>query len=55
MVKEKGYSEEELPTNQTLNTKVNSLGYKPKKVRKVKPLKKIKETDAIWDFKCNNG
>lgn len=49
LIQDKNYTEEELPTNQTLNTKINQLGYKLKKVRKVKPLKKIKETDAIFD------
>jgi len=48
LIQEKGYTEESLPTNQTLNSKVNELGYQLKKVRKVKPLKKIKETDAIF-------
>lgn len=48
LVKEKGYSEEELPSNQTLNTKINALGYTLRKVRKVRPLKKIAETDAIF-------
>jgi len=45
---EKGYTEEELPSNQTLNTKVNELGYHLKKVKKTKPLKKVKETDDIF-------
>lgn len=44
----KGYTEEDLPTNQTLNIKVNQLGYKLEKVRKTKPIKKIKETDDIF-------
>ena len=38
-----------LPTNQTLNTLVNNLGYKLKRVQKSKPLKKIAETDAIFE------
>lgn len=49
LVKQKGYKNEELPTNQTLNNKINELGYKLKKVRKVKPLKKIEQTDAIFE------
>jgi len=40
LIEKKGYTDEELPTNQTLNTKVNKLGYNLKKVRKTKPLKK---------------
>ena len=43
------YTNEVLPTNQTLNTKVNQLGYKLKKVQKLKPIKKIPETDMIFE------
>ncbi|MDY0406309.1 ISAzo13 family transposase [Virgibacillus sp. 179-BFC.A HS] len=46
---EKGYTDEELPSNQTLNTKTNQLGYKLDKVKKTKPAKKIKETDVIFE------
>ena len=49
LIEQKGYTEEELPTNQTLNTKINSLGYGLKKIQKTKPLKKIEETDAIFE------
>jgi len=46
---QKGYRDEDLPSNQTLNTKVNQLGYQLKKVKKTEPLKKIKETDDIFE------
>jgi hypothetical protein len=49
LLDKKGYTEEELPTNQTLNTKVNQLGYHLKKVKKVKPVKKTEHTDAIFE------
>ena len=49
LIKQKGYEDEDLPTNQTLNTKINKMGYHLKKVKKVKPLKKIEQTDAIFD------
>lgn len=49
LVKEKGYSEEELPCEDTIRRKLNQLGYYPKKVRKSQPLKKIPETDAIFE------
>jgi len=49
LINQKIYKDEELPTNATLNTKINELGYKLKKVRKVKPLKKIEQTDAIFE------
>ena len=48
LVKQKHYEEKDLPTNQTLNTKINAMGYHLKRVQKVKPLKKIEETDAIF-------
>ena len=43
------YNEENLPCARTINTKLNELGYHPKKVQKTKPKKKIKETDAIFE------
>jgi transposase len=49
LVQTKGYSLEELPTLQTLNTKINNMGYTLKKVMKTKPLKKIPETDMIFE------
>jgi hypothetical protein len=49
LISQKGYTDEELPSNQTLNTKVNQMGYGLKKVLKTKPLKKIEETDAIFE------
>lgn len=49
LIREKSYTEEELPTLQTLNTKINELGYTLRKVKKTKPLKKIEQTDAIFE------
>ena len=49
LISKNKYTDNELPTNATLNTKINELGYKLKKVRKVKPLKKIVQTDAIFE------
>lgn len=45
----KGYSSKELPKSRTINNLLNRLGYTLKRVQKIKPLKKIKETDAIFD------
>lgn len=42
------YDEKTLPCTRTINTRLNDLGYNPKKVQKTKPHKKIKETDAIF-------
>jgi hypothetical protein len=49
LITDKGYKEEDLPTNATLNTITNNLGYKLRKVKKTKPIKKIKETDVIFE------
>jgi len=49
LIKQKGYRDEELPCEDTLRTKLNVLGYHPKKVKKSQPLKKIPETDAIFE------
>ncbi len=45
----KGYTEEELPTERTISNIANRLGYKLRRVQKTKPIKKIKETDAIFE------
>lgn len=44
-----GYTDTELPCTRTLRTKLNDLGYQLRKVRKCQPLKKIPETDAIFE------
>ena len=49
LLQQKGYTAAELPTLQTINTQLRDLGYYPKKVTKSKPVKKIPETDAIFD------
>jgi len=45
----RGYTDAELPSNETLRNKLIILGFKRKKVAKTKPKKKIKETDAIFN------
>ena len=49
LIKEFGYKGSELPCVRTLRTKLNNLGYTLRKVKKCKPLKKIAETDKIFD------
>jgi len=49
LIKQKDYSDEQLPCEDTIRTKLNELGYHPKKVKKSQPLKKIPETDAIFE------
>lgn len=49
LIREKNYKNEELPTRQTIGDILNRLNYRLRKTIKAKPLKKIKETDAIFD------
>jgi len=49
LIEQKGYKDEVLPGEETIRTKLNELGYHPKKVKKSQPLKKIAETDAIFE------
>lgn len=44
-----GKYEENSFNNSSLNNLLNNMGYKLKKVNKIKPLKKIEETDDIFD------
>jgi transposase len=39
LIKQKGYSDEELPTEETIRKRLNELGYSLKKVSKTKPKK----------------
>jgi len=39
LIAQKGYGEDELPTAETISTKLNALGYYPKKVAKSQPQK----------------
>ena len=49
LIEKFGYSDQELPTAETIGSKLNELGYSPKKVAKTQPQKKIPETDEIFD------
>jgi hypothetical protein len=40
LIATKGYTDAELPTPQTINTKMNLLGYRLSKVAKCRPQKK---------------
>lgn len=48
-LKEAGFNDEDLPSLSSMAEILNRLGYRLRKVLKAKPLKKIKETDAIFD------
>ena len=41
LITQKGYSDEELPTEETIRKRLNELGYSLKKVTKVRPKKKF--------------
>ena len=43
-----GYSDEQLPSERTMRDILNRLGYRLKRIQKAKPLKKTKDTDAIF-------
>jgi len=45
----KGYRDDALPSVRTIATKLDQLGYHPSKVAKVKPKKRIAQTDAIFE------
>jgi len=49
LIEQKGYSDEQLPRVDTIGHKLNQLDYSLKKVKKSQPLKKIAETDAIFE------
>lgn len=46
---QKGYTERGLPSNETIRVLLNAMGYRPSKVQKTKPKKKVPQTDAIFD------
>ena len=49
LVEEKGYDPKSLPSERSLRRKLSALGFKPRRVAKTKPLKKVPETNAIFD------
>ena len=49
LLDDQGYDDETLPTWRTISTKLNDLDFRPQTVAKSKPLKKIPETDAIFE------
>jgi hypothetical protein len=49
LIDEKGYSDDELPTDKTIGSVLNRIGYNLKRVLKAKPVKKIKQVDEIFE------
>jgi transposase len=47
-LEQKGYADKELPSERTLRNILNRMNYRLKRVVKAKPLKKTKDTDAIF-------
>jgi len=45
----KGYSDDRLPSERTLRDILNRMGYRLKRIQKAKPLKKLPETDLVFD------
>lgn len=45
----KGYQEAQLPSERTIRDILNRMNYRLKRIQKGKPLKKTKDTDAIFD------
>ena len=48
-LKDAGFSDDDLPSLSSMSEILNRLGYRLRKVVKAKPLKKIKETDSIFE------
>ncbi len=49
LIDEKGYTDAQLPTENTIGNILNRLRYRLKPVQKTKPLKKIPQVDEIFD------
>jgi hypothetical protein len=45
---EKGYNAKELPKERSMRQILNRMNYRLKRIQKAKPLKKVKDTDAIF-------
>jgi hypothetical protein len=45
---DQGYSQDALPSERTMRDILNRMNYRLKRIQKGKPLKKTKETDAIF-------
>jgi hypothetical protein len=46
---QKGYRDDRLPSERTMRDVLNRLGYRLRRIQKAKPLKRLKETDAVFD------
>lgn len=48
LMEDKGYAADQLPCERSMRDLLTTLGFHPRKVVKSKPLRKLKETDAIF-------
>lgn len=48
LIEEKGYDPGKVPSERSLRRKLSALGFKPRRVAKSKPLRKVPQTDAIF-------
>lgn len=49
LIDEKGWKSESLPCEKTIGNILNRLGYRLRRVQKARPVKKVRETDAIFE------
>jgi hypothetical protein len=49
LILQKGYTDDELPSEETIRVKLNALGYQLRSVQKSRPQRKIPETDDIFE------
>ena len=49
LITKKGWQDEALPSEKTIGNIMNRLDYRLRRVQKAKPIKKVKETDAIFN------
>ena len=48
LIEKKGWNDEDLPCENTIGNILNLLGYRLRRVQKAKPVKRVRETDAIF-------
>ena len=49
LIDKKGWKDEELPCEKTVGNILNRLGYRLRRVQKAKPIKKVRQTDDIFE------
>ena len=49
LIEEKGYAPGAVPSERSLRRKLSALGYKPRRVAKSKPLRKVPQTNEIFE------